>query len=287
MDKNDYFKNNQVKRVAVINDLSSFGKCSLTASLPIFSCMGVQACPLPTAVLSCQTGFEEFFKQDMTFVWDGYFESWRKMGVTFDAIQSGYLTDEKQIKRVAEFVEEFGKQSTLFAVDPVLGDDGKLYPGMGQDMVEEMKNLISMADFCTPNLTELCLLLGVEPQKFLDKTNDEDFFEQINELCKKLVDWGCKAVVVTGIRQKQSVCNYVYCNDTRHVTTSPSFKVNMSGAGDIFCSILTAELMTGKGLVDAVKLADDFLTKAILDTTKVFHDTKHGINFEKYLRELV
>ena len=90
--QNKVFKNKisakQSGRVAVVNDLSSFGKCSLTASLPIFSCMGLQACPLPTAVLSCQTGFENFFQQDMTFVWEDFFRSWQKMGVVFDGIIS-------------------------------------------------------------------------------------------------------------------------------------------------------------------------------------------------------
>lgn len=287
MNKSDYLKNKEVKRVAVVNDLSSFGKCSLTASLPIFSCMGIQACPLPTAVLSCQTAFEEYFKQDMTFVWDGYFESWRKMGVTFDAIQSGYLTDENQIRRVAEFVKEFGKKDTLFVVDPVLGDDGRLYSGMGQKMVQEMKNLIAVSDICTPNLTELCLLRGVDADEALKKTERKDFFDWLKEQCKILQSWGCKAVVVTGIRQKDSVCNFVCSREGDFVTTSPSFKVNMSGAGDILCSIITSEVMLGKSLFDAVNLADKFLTKAILDTTKGKYDTKHGINFGKYLKDLV
>lgn len=284
--KHNYGEENRAKRVAVINDLSSFGKCSLTASMPIFSCMGLQACPLPTAVLSCQTGFDDFFKQDMTFVWDDYFASWRKMGVTFDAIQSGYVTSASQVKKIAEFVEEFGKGSTLFVVDPVLGDDGQLYPSMTEEMVQEMRNLIGRANFCTPNLTELCLLCGENPQQVLSKIEEENFFEYLQQLCKKIFDLGCPAVVVTGIRRKNQVHNYVLTLRDEFITSSPSFKANMSGAGDIFCSILTAEVMTGKTLVQAVEVADEFLTKAIMDTTKGKYDTKHGINFEKHLREL-
>lgn len=284
--KYDYGAENMAKRVAVINDLSSFGKCSLTASMPIFSCMGIQACPLPTAVLSCQTGFDEYFKQDMTFVWDDYFNSWHKMGITFDAIQSGYVTCGDQIKRVKEFVNDFGNGDTLLVVDPVLGDDGELYSGFSMDMVDEMKGLIANADFCTPNLTELCLLCGVDAKQVLDSIEQGDFFDLLKGLCQKILDTGCKAVVVTGIRRGKNVYNYLLEDKQEFKTCSPSFKANMSGAGDIFCSILTAEVMTGKTLLQAVEVADEFLTNAIMDTTKGKFDTKHGINFEKHLRDL-
>jgi len=50
-----------IKRVAVINDLSGLGKCSLTAAIPVLSVMGVQACPLPTAVLTNQTGYDSYY----------------------------------------------------------------------------------------------------------------------------------------------------------------------------------------------------------------------------------
>lgn len=43
-------------KVAVLNDLAGFGRCSLTAAISVLSAMGVQPCPLPTAVLSAQTG---------------------------------------------------------------------------------------------------------------------------------------------------------------------------------------------------------------------------------------
>ena len=286
MTKTDYLTNT-AKRVAVVNDLSSFGKCSLTASLPIFSCMGIQACPLPTAVLSCQTGFEEFFKQDMTFVWDSYFDSWRKMGVKFDAIVSGYLTCAYQIKKLKEFIAEFRRKDTLFVVDPVLGDDGQLYPGMGLDMVREMNELISVADFCTPNLTELCLLNDVNPMQALEKRSTDELFSLVKTLGKKLLQSGCKAVVVTGIRHDDSVSNFVCSKECEVVTSSPSYKVNMSGSGDIFCTILTAEVLSGKTLEKAVSIADKFLTQAIRDTARGEFDNKHGLNFEKYLRNLV
>ncbi len=274
-------------RVAVVNDLSSFGKCSLTASLPIFSCLGLQACPLPTAVLSCQTGFDEYFQQDMTFVWDGFFESWRKMGVVFDGIVSGYLTGSDQAKKVEDFVRSFGRSDTLYVVDPVLGDDGRPYPNTDKDLIGQMRRLVCMADFCTPNLTELCLLTGLNPLEANKKAQDDSLLDWLKKACASLMADGCGAVAVTGLRTKNTVKNFLMTTKETFVTESPSFNVNMSGAGDIFCSILTAKVLQGESLVDALLVADDFLTKSILDATKNGCDSRHGVNFEKYLRDLV
>ena len=149
-----------------------------------------------------------------------------------------------------------------------------------------MQGLVADADFCTPNLTELCLLCSVDAKQTLSMVEDEDFFGVLKSLCQKLLDNGCKAVVVTGIRRGKNVYNYLLDNTQEFKTCSPSFKANMSGAGDIFCSILTAEVMSGKTLAQAVQLADEFLTGAIMETTKGKFDTKHGINFEKHLRNL-
>lgn len=289
--QNKVFKNKisakQSGRVAVVNDLSSFGKCSLTASLPIFSCMGLQACPLPTAVLSCQTGFENFFQQDMTFVWEDFFRSWQKMGVVFDGILSGYLTGSKQAEKVEDFFRRFGNDDTLFVVDPVLGDDGKPYPNTDEKLIAQMRRLVSMADICTPNLTELCLLTGVNPHEAVEKTDGEDLFDRIKAACATLMADGCGAVAVTGIRTENSVKNFLMTSKGVTVTESPSYHVNMSGAGDIFSSILTAKVLLGESPESAVAAADGFLTRAISDTAKNNGDAKHGVNFEKYLKDLI
>lgn len=289
--QNKVFKNKinvkQSERVAVVNDLSSFGKCSLTVSLPIFSCMGLQACPLPTAVLSCQTGFENFFQQDMTFVWEDFFKSWQKMGVVFDGILSGYLTGSEQAEKVEDFFHRFGGDDTLFVVDPVLGDGGKSYPNTDEKLIAQMRRLVRMADFCTPNLTELCLLTGINPREAVEKTDGENLSNLLKTACAALMADGCGAVAVTGIRTENSVKNFLMTSKGVTVTESPSYHVNMSGAGDIFSSILTAKVLLGESLESAVAAADDFLTRAISDTAKNNGDAKHGVNFEKYLKDLI
>ena len=147
-----------MKRVALINDLSGFGKCSLTAAIPVISVMGVQACPLPTAILTAQTGFGDFFCDDFTDRMNHFTEQWKKMEVSFDGIYSGYLASPSQIEKVIYFLEQFQGKDTLYLADPVMGDQGKFYSMVSSGFLEGMKKLTQMADVITPNLTELLLL---------------------------------------------------------------------------------------------------------------------------------
>ncbi|MFR3412443.1 MAG: hypothetical protein ACLTS1_07925 [Coprococcus sp.] len=116
-----------IKRVAVINDLSGLGKCSLTAAIPVLSVMGVQACPLPTAVLTNQTGYDSYYCTDFTDKIDHYTEEWQKRGLTLDAISTGYLGSADQAEKILNFCEKFRTPSTLLFVDPVMGDSGVKY----------------------------------------------------------------------------------------------------------------------------------------------------------------
>ena len=169
----------------------------------------------------------------------------------------------------------------------MLGDDGKPYPNTDEKLIAQMRRLVSMADICTPNLTELCLLTGVNPHEAVEKTDGEDLSYRIKAACAALMADGCGAVAVTGIRTENSVKNFLMTSKGVTVTESPSYHVNMSGAGDIFSSILTAKVLLGESPESAVAAADGFLTRAISDTAKNNGDAKHGVNFEKYLKDLI
>ena len=151
-----------MKKIALINDISGFGKCSLTAAIPVISVMGMQACPLPTAVLTSQTGFEDYYCDDYTDKIDIFTAYWKKIGVSFDGICSGYLANYRQIEKVLGFLAEFKKEGTFFLADPVMGDQGELFKSFDHRLVEEMRLLVKNADAITPNLTELCLLADVD-----------------------------------------------------------------------------------------------------------------------------
>ena len=153
-----------VKRVAAIHDLSGFGRASLTVVIPILSTMGVQVCPLPTAVLSTHSKFEDFHFIDLTGEMSDYIRHWKQLGISFDAVYSGFLGSPRQIDIVTDFIDHFSQQDQLVIVDPVLGDNGALYGPLNKDMVTEMQSLIKQADIITPNITEASLLLGKASQ---------------------------------------------------------------------------------------------------------------------------
>ena len=149
-----------IPKVAAIHDLSGLGKCSLTAAIPILAVCGVQAVPMPTAVLSNQTAFESYTGADLSIYMPMIAEEWKKRRAEFQGIFTGYLSSEQEVKWVEGFIDEFRKEDTLILVDPVLGDEGKFYRGFGDEMCCAMRNLCKKADVITPNLTEALFLLG-------------------------------------------------------------------------------------------------------------------------------
>ena len=148
-----------MKKIAVINDLSGLGKCSLTAAIPVISVMGVQACPLPTAVLSNQTGYESYFCEDFTEHMEPYMEQWKKRGFFPDGIYTGFLSDDKQADRILKFMDAFAGKDTLILTDPVMGDDGAVYPIYTEELRSRFCELTRRSYVITPNLTEALLLL--------------------------------------------------------------------------------------------------------------------------------
>ena len=148
-----------MKKIAVLNDLSGMGKCSLTAAIPVISVMGIQACPLPTAVLSAQTGFPSYYCDDYTDRMDAIMEEWKKMDFYPDGIYTGFLADARQADKAVEFIEQFAKEDTKILIDPVMGDNGEEYPIYTEALCEKMRFLVRRATVITPNLTEALLLL--------------------------------------------------------------------------------------------------------------------------------
>ena len=145
-------------RLALINDITGFGRCSITIELPILSALKIQVCPLPTAILSVHTGFDNYFLDDYTDRMSVYIDSWHKNNLHFDAVATGFLGSIDQIEIVKSFVEHSGSQ---IMIDPVMGDHGKIYASYTKEMCVEMRRLLTAADLVTPNLTEACELLGI------------------------------------------------------------------------------------------------------------------------------
>ncbi len=197
---------NPVKRVAAIHDLSGFGRASLTVVTPILSCMGVQVCPLPTAVLSTHSKFKDHYFIDLTDHLLPIIEHWERLGLMFDAIYSGFLGSSQQIEIVSDFVHRFRTEKTLVVIDPVMGDDGVLYGPMTPDIVAGMQRLITVADIITPNITEAAFLLGQPLPELISET-------EIKQWLVALADMGPQIVIITSVpdqKEKRHTSVYAY-----------------------------------------------------------------------------
>ena len=277
--------NGRIKKIAAVHDLSGVGRVSLTAVIPILSSMGFQVCPLPTAVLSNHTQYPDYSLLDLTEEMQRIVEKWKKMDVHFDTFYSGYLASSRQIKIVEDLIAYFRRPSDLVVVDPVMGDNGKLYVGMGQDMVEEMKEFIRYADVITPNLTEMFLLLG-EPE-IPDVLTDQILKAGL----KSLSDKGPEIVIVTSVPvvdnpHLTSVYAYNRIGGRFWKVTCPYLPAHYPGTGDAFTSVITGALMQGDSLPIALDRATQFILQGIRATFGYEYNNLEGIMLEKVLRNL-
>lgn len=282
-----------MKKVALINDLSGFGRCSLTAAIPVISVMGMQACPLPTAILTAQTGFEEYICDDYTDKMDNFTKQWAQMGMEFEGIYSGFLADSAQIEKVCHFLKTFQKENTLYLADPVMGDNGKPYHMFSNAFLQGMKKLVQKADVITPNLTELCLLADVDYEELLAHCEEPDYLMQIRKVCQKLLEDSerLKTIIVTGIVSKREKKEYianlaVWEGEWFHVE-NPYTGVGFSGTGDLFASVICGSLVKGLSVRKAIEKASYFLQEAIEEATQKQLSSVHGVPFEKYLSRLL
>lgn len=285
-----------MKKIAVLNDLSGMGKCSLTAAIPVISVMGIQACPLPTAVLSAQTGFPSYYCDDYTDRMDAIMEEWKKMDFYPDGIYTGFLADARQADKAVEFIEQFAKEDTKILIDPVMGDNGEEYPIYTEALCEKMRFLVRRATVITPNLTEALLLLyGAQRAhvlwKELSLMDEERLLKFTESTGKELSKEFDTEVVITGIdlpaRENHQKIGNLICQDgnTTWVTATKEGG-SYSGTGDLFASVLSAGMVKGMDTVDSVRKAVKFLSKGIHDAVLEGTDRNEGICFERYLSEL-
>ena len=261
-----------MNKCAVINDLSGFGKCSLSAAIPIISSMGCEVHPLPTAVLSNQTAYDSYDIVSLTDSMNGFIEQWKKLGVSFDAILTGFVCDEKQLDIISRFADDFKEENTLLIVDPVMADNGALYDCYTMSMCEKIKKLCYKADVITPNIAELAVIA--------EKPYSENI-DDIKRYCSKLINNGIKSIAVTGLKNGSEISNLIYDIKGCEVLTGELSGGYFSGTGDIFASIIAGGLMRGLSLAESAKLATEFISISAADTEKSSGNA--GVNFEKHL----
>ena len=276
---------NIVKKVAAIHDLSGYGRSSLTSIIPILSSMKLQVCPVPTAVLSTHTGgFEGFSFLDLTDYMEQHIAHWKKLGLEFDCIYSGFLGSPRQIKIVADFVDFFGHKNNLTVIDPVLGDNGRLYGTMGKEMVEEMKKLIGKADIITPNFTEVTFLLDKEYKKEISEA-------EIKQWLIELAAMGPKIVIATSVPdedshstdRKTNVVAYDRENDVVWKVSCKYIPASYPGTGDAYTSVVIGSLLQGDSLPIAIERGVQFITQCILASYGFKYPNREGVLLERML----
>ena len=273
------------KKVLAVHDLSCVGRCSLTVILPILSCMGIQACPLPTAILSTHLGgFSAVAFSDFSSHIADFSTHWRREGVHFDSIYSGFLASAEQIEIVSQLIDDFSGSRPLVLVDPVMGDEGRLYSVYTAQMQERIKKLVRQADIITPNYTEACFLLG---QPYASPVSRPELLEP---WLVKLSELGPRQVVITGVPlPDQQVANLSYDRITGHFhhCTSNLIPVRYPGTGDIFASVLLGALLRGAALPDAVESAGSFVFSAVARTYAAGAPAREGVLLEPSLKSLL
>lgn len=277
------------KKIALINDVTGFGRCSIAVMAPIVSAMKIQAVTVPTAILSAHTQFPEYYFDDYTPKMRDYIQTYKDLKLSFDAIASGFLGSMEQVEIVIDFIRSFKTKDNFVLVDPVMGDDGVLYRTYTEEMCEKMKELVQYADIITPNLTELCTLIGREyPRTRIT-------LDELHEMCTELAKMGPKNIVVTGINlNKTQIANYIF-NAELIESGKEDFQIVMvdriggdrSGTGDVISSIIAGMYMNGHSLYESVKEAADFVSKCIKYCEENDVPTHYGLCFEMFMDELI
>ena len=194
---------NHQKKIAVINDFSGFGRCSIAVALPIISAMRIQCCPLPTAIFSDHTGFDSFYMTDFTAHMEPSADEWAKLDLHFNGIATGFLGSVRQIEIVEHFLRRFDRDDTTVLVDPVMGDYGALYPTYTQELAKNMARLVRYADILTPNLTEACVLTEREYNPLPEES-------ELLAMCRKLCEMGPRKIVISGLDYGNALGNFIY-----------------------------------------------------------------------------
>ena len=271
-----------MKRILTIQDISCLGKCSITVALPIISAMGVETTILPTAVLSTHTMFPNFTVKDLTDQLIPITEHWKSQDVKFDAIYTGYLGSAEEIEIAKKIFKDFGGEDTLIFIDPVMADNGKLYPAFDMEYAKLNAGLCGEADIIVPNLTEACFMTDTEYREDYDKA-------YIDEIVEKLAKLGAKKVVLTGIAFTEGKTG-VYGLDTvtgeSIVYENDRIDAAFHGTGDIFASVAVGAITRGLDMNTAFKIAADYTADTIRATLDNPAKPWYGVDFEATIPQL-
>lgn len=265
-----------MKSALSIQDLSCVGRCSLTVALPVVSAMGIRCSVLPTAVLSTHTGFPNPEVVSMTEYMESFHLHWQSVGVTFDAVTTGYLADPAQAEAVLPILKQYRAQGCTVIVDPAMGDHGKLYSRLGSDHIAAMGKLCAQADILLPNVTEAAFLADMPYRE----DPDEAYLDTLTQTLIRR--FGINAVVITGVTGKDGTIGF--CGRQRQGEFFSYYTQvvprQCHGTGDLYAAVFTGSLLRGSSVYESGVQAADFVRRCVAATETV---SPHGVAFESQI----
>lgn len=270
-----------VKKVCLINDIAGYGRVASTAMMPVLCSQNIMSSILPTALVSNVLDYGKFHIEDLKEVMAKTIDVWNQLDFHFDAIATGFVNSDGEFELIENYLCQ--QQNTLILVDPTMGDDGHLYPGLDPHIVDRMRSLIACGHVITPNMTEAALLLG-EDLKDIDESKIYQWVERLREM-------GAESVVITSVFLKDDPRGYMFGYD--HDTQKP-FKLTFTpidarfpGTGDVFAAVLLSKLLSGHSLKEACQIASDFIYDCINDSMLADYDHIEGMLVEKNLYRIM
>lgn len=264
-----------MKRIVMMQDLSCFGKCSMTVILPVISAMGVECGVLPTAVLSTHTAFANPAVLDLTEFAQRTLDHWSTLNPRFDGVLTGYLASARQAELAKELMDR--NPEAFVIVDPAMADHGRLYAGLEPEMIPAMARLCRRADLCLPNLTEGALMAGIPWEDRADP-------EYCRKIARGLLAQGCRAVMLTGAEPEPGQVGYFYRDGTREAFGAvEKLPRACHGTGDLFAAVVAGAVMRGLSPEEGGSLAMELIRAAMAATPE---DSRGGVAFEPELGHL-
>ncbi len=272
-----------MKRIVTIQDFSCVGKCSLTSALPVISAAGVEACGIPTALLSNHTGFPTFYSRDLTEELPPIGAQLKRERIDFDAVYTGYIASVRQMELISDFIDEFRTKDTLIFVDPVMGDNGRIYSGLSADYPQHMKKLCEKADVLAPNLTEACLLLGREYHTDIP-------YEEICSMLRELYSLCGRYAFITGVKRDDMIGAVGFDGSVFSSCFMIHEDIVCAGTGDILSAAFLGAVMRGAQFSEALDIAVRFTYEAVRFTAADPDRRFYGVQFEPalpyYIRQI-
>ena len=271
------------RRVLAVHDISCLGRCSLTVALPVLSAMGFATSILPTSILSTHTGgFEGYTCRDLSSDMDPIADHWRALGMSFDAIFTGWLGTHRHVAKLDHLLDAVGAGAEVI-VDPVMGDNGRLYATLDGDYVAAMRRYCARAELLLPNITEAALITGEDyPYPGYDRACVADMLDRLTGL-------GPRTAVLTGVSLTPGRIGAAALDrrDGRLLYCDEAFVPGMwHGAGDVFASAFVGSHLRGETPEQSLRLAVDFTARCIRRTRDAGTDERLGLQFETELLSL-